>query len=465
MNDPLLRDAKRLHEAGRLLEAARLYQQILQRQPKHFEALYGLGMAHAQTGRLNEGERALKEALTSNPRFAEGWRARGVMLMHLGRSEEALACLNSALAIQPAFPDAQAARQSVLGQLSKTAEQLAAIERTLGDDPNDAARWNSKGGILAGMGRGDEALVSFDKALSIRPTFVEALCNRATLLLETGRLDAALAGFDAVLALQPKLAIGWNNRGNTLAKLHRFEEAVACYDSALALEPQFAEAAENRDFALFTLGRNVRSPAKYMRGLFDEFSSHYDETMLAKLGYRAHLELRDMATRVLPREAVPWRILDLGCGTGLAGMVFKDLAAGGRMDGIDISPRMIEGARLRGIYDELILGDLETVLAQQGRSYNLMISADTMTYFGELEPVFAGVARRLEPGGFYLFASEAKEGEGWEQTKVHRFRHSEAYVRAQAERAGLQCIEIMPCTLRQEEHQPVPGFAVSLQKV
>ena len=67
-----------------------------------------------------------------------------------------------------------------------------------------------------------------------------------------------------------------------------------------------------------------------MRGLFDEFSSRYDETMLKKLKYRAHLHVREMAQRVLPRTATPWRTLDLGCGTGLVGMVFKDLEAGGQ---------------------------------------------------------------------------------------------------------------------------------------
>ena len=105
------------------------------------------------------------------------------------------------------------------------------------------------------------------------------------------------------------------------------------------------------------------------------------------------------------------------------------------------------------------------MLAQDGASYNLIVSADTMTYFGNLAPALSGVAKRLEPGGFYLFANEAKAGEGWEQTTVHRFRHSEVYLRAAAASAGLQFVEIMACTLRHEEHQPVPGFAVALRKL
>jgi predicted TPR repeat methyltransferase len=464
MADPRMQDARRLHEAGRLLDAARLYQRILHDDPKHFEALYGLGMAHAQTGRLNEGERTVGEALARNPGFAEGWRARGLMLMHLGRGEDALTCFDSALAIEPDFADAQSARAAVLAELTESRNRLATVETGLARDPNDAARWNSRGSLLAGMGRVQDALASFDRALSIHPGFVEALCNRATLLLETGKLDMALAGFDAVLEIESELAIGWNNRGNTLARMGRFEEAVASYDRALAIGPEFPEAVENRDFALFTLGRNARSPAKYMRGLFDEFSTHYDHTMLEKLQYRAHLHVRAMAMRVLPRLCPSWRILDLGCGTGLVGLAFQDLASGGWIDGIDLSPRMVEAARARGIYRDLILGDLETVLAEPGMNYDLIVSADTMTYFGDLAPVFSGVAKCLAPGGFYLFASEAKTGAGWEQTKVRRFRHSEAYLRAEIARAGLEFVDIVECALRQEENEPVFGFTVAVKK-
>jgi predicted TPR repeat methyltransferase len=460
----LLQDAKRLHQAGRLTDAVQLYQEILRSSRTQPEALYGLGMAHAQMGRLSEGERMVGEALAIDPGFAEGWRARGLMLKHLGRREEALACLDWALALKPDFPEARSLRVDLLPEKVRPEAALAQLERSLALHPEDAACWNNRGSILVAIGRRSDALASFDRALSIRPDFVEALCNRATLLFELNRLEEALAGFDALLAIEPGLAAGWNNRGNTLTRMGRFEEAVASYDHALVLQPEFAEAAENRVLPLFELGRTARSPPKYMRGLFDGFARHYDDTMLAKLDYRGHLQVRAMAERVLPRLQPPWRILDLGCGTGLVGTVFKDLALGGRFDGIDIAPRMIDAARARGIYDSLILGDLETVLAEPGPSYDLIVSADTMTYFGDLAPVLSGVASRLEPGGFYVFASEAKNGDGWEKTMVHRFRHGEAYLRAEAVGAGLDCLDIMECALRLEENEPVAGFAVALKK-
>ena len=158
------------------------------------------------------------------------------------------------------------------------------------------------------------------------------------------------------------------------------------------------------------------------------------------------------------------KVLDLGCGTGLAGDAFTDMAVGGRLDGIDIAPRMIDAARERGIYRDLILGDLETVLASPGPAYDLIVSADTMVYLGDLAPVFIGVANRLEPGGFYLFACEAKDGDGWELTPANRFRHSESYLREEAAHAGLSFIDLMECTLRRERDQPIAGYAVALQK-
>ena len=57
-----------------------------------------------------------------------------------------------------------------------------------------------------------------------------------------------------------------------------------------------------------------------------------------------------------------------------------------------------------------------------------------------------------------------RHGEGWEQTPMHRFRHSESYLRREAERVGLAFAEPMECTLRHEGSEPVEGFAVALHK-
>jgi predicted TPR repeat methyltransferase len=392
----MVRNAMQLHQAGRIPEAANLYQQILRANPRQYEALYGLGFILNQMGHLEQAERLLEGANIVRPREFEPWHARGGALYRLGRHADALRC--------------------------------------------------------------------FDHALSINPMHVEALTNRAVILLEMGKPEHALVSCDTALAFAPDFASAQINRGNALAALKRYDEAIATYDAVLAKDPNNTPARENRENTLFQAGRASRCPPGYMQRLFDDFSADYDTRMVEGLIYRAHKHLRTLYDRIVPDAKAPLNILDLGSGTGLVGEEFKDLARGGRLDGVDLAPLMIEAARRRGIYDNLTLSDLESHLALRGRLYDLMLAADTMIYLGDLEPTFSGVARNLAPGGLYVFAVEAKEGSGWEQTSANRFRHSLDYLRQEAERAGLEFVDYMDCTLRQEEKAPVPGFTVALRK-
>src|SRR5258707_15635184 len=393
MSDTLLQDAQIALQAGKVAEAARLYHDLLRTDPRHFDALSGLGLIYFHTGRFEQAQYLIGEALKLDPLYLDGLCVRGVALANMKRYPDALAC--------------------------------------------------------------------FERAMAMRPDFVEALTNHATTLLEMGRCEEALGGFDRTLAIDPFHAISWNNRGNALVKMKRYPEAADSYERALAIDPGLIQAAENRDNALFELKRSTRCPPGSIRRLFDDFASHYDETMLEKLGYRAHLHLRTLADRVLPRLTPPWRVLDLGSGTGLVGGAFKDLVGGGRLDGVDIAPRMIEAARRRGIYDDLILGDVEAGVFETGTLFELILAGDTLIYIGDLSTLFAGVSKRLEQGGFYLLAVESMDQGSWEQTPKNRFRHSESYLRAQAQRAGLDFVELMECTLRRERSEPVKGFAVA----
>jgi len=519
MSDTLLQNAQSAFQARKFDEASRIYHELLRDNPRHFEALYGLGLVYLHGNEFEKSQYLVGEAIKLDPLFADGMCVRGVALVRLKRHDEALACFEQALALRPDFADALVNHATTLLELGRHSEALSELNRALSTEPKHAVGWNSRGNVLAAMRRYREAVESYDRALAIYPDFpdarqnrlyalgeltrgspgfAEVLCaqatglmerknwaealacfnealsakpdlleahaGRATALLEMDRPDDALAGFDAALRINAGHAISWNNRGNALAIMRRFEEALGSYDKALAIQSNLPQAAVNRENVLFMLQRTGRCPPGYMSRLFDDFASHYDDTMVNALSYRAHLHLRDLAERVLPRLTPPWRILDLGCGTGLVGEAFKDLAVGGRLDGIDLAPRMIEASRARGIYDDLILGDLETVLANPGPSYDLILAADTMIYLGDLSTCFAGVAKRLEPGGFYLFAVESSDANGWQQTPMNRFRHSEAYLRSEAANAGLEFVELTQCTLRHESNWPVDGFAVALRR-
>ena len=271
--------------------------------------------SHFLAGRLDKAAGLYRDYLRSHPKDCESLQALGKIHLQSGQFERA---------------------QYFLGEAARF-------------DPSSVDAWRLRGAALMQLKRHDAALGCFERALVLKPDFIEALVNRAVALFGMKRPDEALAGYDRVLALDPENAVAWTNRGNVFQALKRLDEAVACYDRALAIQPDLDTAQQNRFFAQLELRQVSRIAGRALRETFDEVSPQFDELMVNQLQYRGHLQVRTMAERVMMRLAPPLTILDLGCGTGLVGEAFKDLAVGGRLDGIDIAPRMIEAARARDL--------------------------------------------------------------------------------------------------------------------
>jgi predicted TPR repeat methyltransferase len=119
---------------------------------------------------------------------------------------------------------------------------------------------------------------------------------------------------------------------------------------------------------------------------------------------------------------------------------------------------------MRAIYDVLSVADIETVLAEAGVQYDLMLAADTLVYLGDLTPVLSGARKRLRQGGFFLFTVEKSEGESYKLGPKRRYRHSQTYIRQEAAMAGLEVMGLLECSPREEAKVPVAGFAVALQR-
>ncbi|HKX65154.1 MAG TPA: methyltransferase [Rhizomicrobium sp.] len=331
-----------------------------------------------------------------------------------------------------------------------------------------------RGGLLARLtlikallAAGDTggALVQAREAVSLNPDVAVAVLALGETLLaasesNSGALPAAIAELQRALRLDPGLA---RTRELIAAAWLRAGEADKALENLRALEHPPAEMMA----ACQAIKVAPRSDPGYVRHLFDQFSADYDERMIGQLAYAAPQILFDLAQLVMPGRAgasmgKSLAVLDLGCGTGLAGTVFAPLAA--QLDGVDLSPAMIEKARARGIYHSLWVGDLETALAADGPRYDLILAADTLVYLGDLAAVFEAARRRLSADGYFLFTVEKAEGTGFELGPKRRWRHSQAYLRELATRTGFDLAGLVAAAPRREANQPVEGFAVALSR-
>jgi predicted TPR repeat methyltransferase len=204
-----------------------------------------------------------------------------------------------------------------------------------------------------------------------------------------------------------------------------------------------------------------RMPDDCVRMTFDNFSPVYDKRMRDQLSYQAPERLQDLIRSEMG-DAAGLEILDIGCGTGLVGIGLKGWAAG--MTGIDLSPKMIELARERGIYDRLEVAEIVDWLGQAQGQFDLIASCDCLIYFGDLGPVASGAARRLKPGGLFGFSVERGERYPFELTPSGRYTHHPEHVREVAKQAGLIVVRLEEGFLRNELGLPVTGLYALLRK-
>ena len=188
--------------------------------------------------------------------------------------------------------------------------------------------------------------------------------------------------------------------------------------------------------------------------LFDGYAGRFDEHLQDKLGYRVPQLVLEALRATGP--AKPLDILDLGCGTGLCGVLLRPLAAS--LTGVDLSSAMVEKSRSRGIYDRLVVSDLASFLRGAGRDYDLLVAADVVIYVGDLLLLFQAAARVIRPGGLFIFSVEACGGERFQLQPTQRFAHSRPYLERITTITGMELRSCEPILIRIEAGQPVRGY-------
>jgi tetratricopeptide (TPR) repeat protein len=252
--DELLDQGLEHHQAGRLREAERIYQQILQTSPLDVNALHLLGLVHHQQGRHEAAIESIRRALEVQPSSPVFWANLSAVYGALGRHREAADAAGQALRLNPNHGEAYCNLGCALQALGDLDGAAANFAWAVQIRPNDVKAHSNLGVALREQGKLDEAARSLQKAREINPNYAEAHSNLGAVLREQGKLDEAVRSLQKALEINPRYAEAYRNLGVVFREQARFDEAIRSLQKALEFDPGYADAHKNLGLTLLRMG-------------------------------------------------------------------------------------------------------------------------------------------------------------------------------------------------------------------
>jgi len=403
-----------------------------------------------------------RSVLEVAPDHADALHYSGVLAHQAGRSEEAVALIERSLELDRDRPDWYSNLGIVLRDRLELDEAMVAFQHAIALDPNHANAHNNLGVVLRAQGKLVEGEAAYRAAIRVNPDHSDAYTNLGILLNAQKRTAEAVVCLCKVITFRPKHPEARRLLALAHCTLGEPDKAVAVFEEWLKEEP-------DQPIALHMLaacsGRDVPARASngFVEGTFNSFAASFD-SKLAKLSYRAPALVMEMLAQSGVEASKSLDVLDAGCGTGLCGPLVVPYAR--RLTGVDLSAGMLAQAKQKNVYDELSKAELTEYLRDRSDAYDVIVSADTLVYFGGLEDVLAAAARALRPSGLLIFTLEHAAGEAAFDYRLEqhgRYTHSRGYVERLLAGAGLVS-EIAQAELRMESGSPVSGLVVRAMK-
>lgn len=472
------RDAETKHVLGISLAQSKQYEDALQKilaaiqlqsnNPAYFNSL---GNVYRHLNQLDQAIEAFDTAIDLNPTYAIAYNNLGNTYYSQKKMNHAQSCYEKALELQPDYVDAKNNLCNLYYQLGinffqkkKFDEAKKCFEEVISRDHKYFDVNQCLANTLLELGDCEVATQYYFRQLEKNP-FFETVYNLGVLLMMKDRLNDALNYFNQALKINPNDVSTHINCGNIYLKKNNWVEAARFYQHADTLKPNDPEI----QHILSAIRGNSNdcevarsAPASYIMHLFDQYAPYYETHLTQHLNYDVPQKMLDaVLLECLCSDEKNWMIIDLGCGTGLCGTLFKPYAK--QLVGIDLSENMLEIARNKEVYDELICEDVAHALEKYS-SVDLIVAADVFTYLGDLEDVFFNAHKALAANGLFIFTVEKTFDQNFILQKSIRYAHSKPYLESLAKAHKFEILRFGNIQLRKQKNEPIEGYLVLLQR-
>jgi len=317
--------------------------------------------------------------------------------------------------------------------------------------------------VRKAQGKLKQAAASYSQAIALKPDYAEAHNNLGNVWKSLGQPGKARASFEQALRIRPGNPDTYYSLGVLCSDAGERERAAAHLRNCLEQDPGDARGA---GILLAHLGEGAapdRTPPAQLLSLYDvrarfwDLENTYFAPGLVADALRAHALRADLD------------ILDIGCGTGLVGTAVR--ASARRLDGVDLSPAMLEKAQAKSVYDRLEQADILTFLSAHKDSYDAILGAAVLIHFGDLRAIFQAAAASLRDKGLFVFTLFAADDSDFAVAASDKlaqsgcYAHSTAYVEHTAAQCGFSVLSLQNVVHEHDqEGNPVPGLLAVLRR-
>jgi predicted TPR repeat methyltransferase len=443
--------------------AERSFREAIALRPDFIQARVNLGNALKEQGRLADAAIEYRAAIELMPQYAPAWNALGSVLAAQGKLPEAEQAARRAVELAPNAAEAYVALGSVHLAKKELAEATRLFSEALKRDPNSVTALANLGLAHKAAGRLPDAKVFLNRAIAVQPRLPEAHYSLGLIFINENRLDEAESAFYRALDQDPRYVDAFVQLGSLLRHRDKRKEALELYRRFSETYPEHLDA----KFFLPILESGTdpgRIPIEILAEQYRtaEVASTFDEGMTKKLDYVVPVRVKEHMTRLFGDKSASMDALDLGCGTGLYGSAVKRWTR--RLVGVDLSAAMLAQAKRKGVYDELVCGELIETLDGISEQYDLVMAMDVLVFFGDLTPIFERVKKVLRPQGLFILDLEkGDEAHRWQLHIFGNYVHSRRYITELAERNGFSELLCEELEIRKEVSSHVKGYLAFLQ--
>ncbi len=442
-------------------KAENTLKKAIQLDPGYAAALNNLGTVYYAQENYQEAAKYYQYAIEKKSDYIEAYYNLGLALTQLNKVHEAISSYQTLMSYSPDHAAAHFQIARLLLEQNKLSEAENYFHLLEKNYPYHFETQMNLALCYLKQGALKLAKEHFLKALALNKTDAEILFNLGVVCMQLGDLDGAIQYYQRTLQLQPDYFAAHNNLGVVfLAKphlafaLHHFREALHLQPENIAIKHTVNMLSQDKH--LHT------SPPEYIQNLFDTYADHYESHLLQHLDYKIPELLLQAIKSVSPSPLQFNTIVDVGCGTGLCGVLFKPFTK--KLIGIDLSENMLAIAATKNIYDELIKTDASSYLERSQHQFDLIIAGDVFVYTGELKSVTTAAYHALCIDSLFAFNTEITNDSEYVMNQSGRFSHSKTYLENLAETLGFKVLYYKKVITRTQNHLPVDGHLFVWQK-